>query len=281
MKHVTNKSILNKTFPVYKKDGTALITFTTGSTGIPKAAKRTHEFLYYQFSVLIGKIQPGEDDIDMPVLPIVLLINLGTGTTSVIANFKASKPNSLNPKKILKQIKEHLVNRITASPFMAKEISKYIISHKLCVQNIRNIVTVEHLYFQMKQRYIIKAFPNAKVEIVYGSTKAEAISSINAKELISKKNNIQAKGLMVGKVDKNVEVKIIKIIDNNIYVNSDQELLSIELRLKKIGEIIVSGDHVLREYFNNVEALYRNKIFIRDKCWHRQAIAAVWMKRGC
>lgn len=41
----------------------------------------------------------------MPVLPIVLLINLGTGSTSVIAPFKASKPSSIKPAKIVEQIK--------------------------------------------------------------------------------------------------------------------------------------------------------------------------------
>ncbi len=270
VKYVTgNSSDLNKTFSVTKKDDTALITFTTGSTGTPKAAKRTHEFLHHQFRALIEKIQPREDDIDMPVLPIVLLINLGTGTTSVIADFKAGKPNSLQPGKIIQQIKAHSVNRMTASPFLVKEISKYIISNKLSVQNMRNIFTGGAPVFPNEAEIYVKAFPDAKVEIVYGSTEAEPISSINAKELIKGKNNIQTQGLMVGKVDKNVEVKIIKIIDKNIYISSGEELLSIELPVKEIGEIIVKGNHVLREYFNNEEALNRNKIFIGDKCWHR------------
>jgi acyl-CoA synthetase (AMP-forming)/AMP-acid ligase II len=42
-----------------------------------------------------------------------------------------------------------------------------------------------------------------------------------------------------------------------------------ELTIGNIGEIIVSGSHVLREYLNNPEALRRNKIFIEDTCWHR------------
>lgn len=35
------------------------------------------------------------------------------------------------------------------------------------------------------------------------------------------------------------------------------------------GEIIVSGAHVLQEYYNNPEALLRNKIFVGKTCWHR------------
>ncbi|MGI8583241.1 MAG: AMP-binding protein, partial [Chitinophagaceae bacterium] len=235
---------INKIFTVTKKNDTALITFTTGSTGSPKAAKRTHEFLHHQFLALIEKIRPVEDDIDMPVLPIVLLINLATGTTSVIADFKSGKPNSLQPKKIIQQIKQHSVNRMTASPFFIKEISKYIISKKLLVRNMRNIFTGGAPVFPNEAEIYVKAFPDAKVEIVYGSTEAEPISAINARELIEEKNNIQSQGLMVGKADKNIEVKIIKIIDKNIYISSEEELLNIELPVKEIGEIIVSGSHV-------------------------------------
>jgi acyl-CoA synthetase (AMP-forming)/AMP-acid ligase II len=134
---------------------------------------------------------------------------------------------------------------------------------------MRNIFTGGAPVFPNEAEIYVKAFPDAKVEIVYGSTEAEPISAINARELIEEKNNIQSQGLMVGKADKNIEVKIIKIIDKNIYISSEEELLNIELPVKEIGEIIVSGSHVLYEYFNNSEALKRNKIFIGSTCWHR------------
>ena len=47
------------------------------------------------------------------------------------------------------------------------------------------------------------------------------------------------------------------------------ELLQLEVSKGQIGEIIVRGNHVLREYFNNDEALKRNKIMWDDICWHR------------
>ena len=75
-------------------DLSALITFTTGSSGTPKAALRTHGFLNEQFDALLEEIEPKATDIDMPVLPIVLFVNLGVGSTSVIANFNMAKPNS-------------------------------------------------------------------------------------------------------------------------------------------------------------------------------------------
>lgn len=251
------------------KDDTALITFTTGSTGTPKAAKRTHQFLYYQFKALVEKLQPKHDDIDMPSLPIVLLINLATGATSVIADFKASKPGSLNPEKIIQQIKEHSVNRMIASPFFIKEISKYINTNKISLPGMQKIFTGGAAVFPNEADIYVKAFPAATIEIVYGSTEAEPISSVNATRLLHEKNNIQACGLMAGKPDSNIEVRIIKLTDENIKVSSEEELDDITVQPGNIGEIIVKGNHVLREYFNNNEALRRNKIFINNTCWHR------------
>jgi acyl-CoA synthetase (AMP-forming)/AMP-acid ligase II len=258
----------NNVFPVTSKEDMALITFTTGSTGTPKAAKRTHEFLYNQFKALKEKIEPEEDEISMAILPIVLLINLATGTTSVIADFKGSKPNSLHPKKIMHQLKTYQVNCIIASPFFVKKISEYIIRNRILIPYMKKIFTGGAPVFPADAVLYNEAFPHTKVEVVYGSTEAEPISSINIKNLIKEKDNI-FQGLNVGKPDDCTEVKIIQITDDNIHIDSEEELLAIELPLKEVGEIIVSGDHVLREYYNNEEALHRNKIFIGSKCWHR------------
>jgi olefin beta-lactone synthetase len=259
----------NETFPVTSKEDTALITFTTGSTGIPKAAKRTHGFLQAQFNALIAKIEPQEDDIDMPVLPIVLLINLGTGTTSVIADFKASKPASLRPEKIIEQLKTNGVNRITASPFFIKEISKHVAKNKIVLPQLKKIFTGGAPVFPVEAAIYNNAFPGALIQVVYGSTEAEPISSIDVKELVKNEKSILEKGLNVGKPDKNATVKIIRIVDAPLSPKNEDELNELEVHGKKIGEIIVSGNHVLREYFNNTEGLKRNKIFIGDNCWHR------------
>ncbi|MFM9986502.1 MAG: AMP-binding protein [Flavobacteriales bacterium] len=248
---------------------TALITFTTGSTGTPKAAKRTHDFLRAQFDALIEKIQPAADDVDMPVLPIILMINLGCGIPSVIANWKSGKPEKMNPDIIWQQINTYGVNRITSSPYFLKRIAESANSKKADTGFMRKLFTGGAPVYPKDAAIITRGFGHARFEIVYGSTEAEPISAIDGNTLSQQLSLMDDGGLLVGKPYHRCEVKIIIWKDESIACSNSDQLNQLELPQGQIGEIIVHGDHVLREYFNNDEALKRNKIMWDDICWHR------------
>ena len=255
--------------PVTTVEDTALITFTTGSTGTPKAAKRTHGFLQAQFEALIQKTGNHANTIDMPVLPIVLLMNLGTGTTSVIANYKASKPDSLNPADIIHQLNQYQVTRIIASPFFIKQVALHIIKYGIELKHLQHIFTGGAPVFPAEAAIYARAFPSVAIEIVYGSTESEPISAIGVPQLVQEKDNILTQGLHVGKADPSAEVLVIKITDEAIAVTEQAALNALIVPNGTIGEIVVAGKHVLSAYYNNEAALKRNKIFIGGKCWHR------------
>lgn len=178
---------------------TALITFTTGSTGTPKAAKRTHGFLQAQFDALKEKLKPGPDEIDMPVLPVVLLVNLGTGNTSVIPDFRSSKPEKMKPDRILGEIAVNNVSRIIASPFFIKKLALEALASGKKNQ-LQKIFTGGAPVFPAEAEIYLKGFPDAETEIVYGSTEAEPISSIGAKRLIAERDKVFSLGLPAGKI---------------------------------------------------------------------------------
>lgn len=264
---------------VFSED-TALITFTTGSTGIPKAAKRTHGFLNEQFKALLEKMNPVPDDVDMPVLPVPLLINLGIGCTSVIAEFKSRKPESMNAKKIVDQINKYNVSRIVASPFFIKQLSHFLLKEKISTPSIKNIFTGGAPVFPVECALYNQAFPDANIEVLYGSTEAEPISSINTKQVKLQESMDVSQGLFVGIPYQGAKVKIIQLKSGIISCRNEQELEEITLPEGEIGEIIVSGHHVLREYFNNNEAIKQNKIFISETCWHRTGDSGYLDKNG-
>lgn len=239
-----------------KNNDTAIITFTTGSTGIPKAANRTHEFLNEQYRAIIQKLNPDYNDIDLPTLPIVLLVNLAFGNTSVIANFSPSKPENLMPEKIVRQIIENKISRISCSPFFILAISRHLIKNNIELKSVKKIITGGAPIFPDDAKIITSAFPNSNIEIWYGSTEAEPISSIDG---ITLSNYIPYNGLCVGKIYEKIEVKIINIAKSN-----DIKVLE----NNNIGEIIVSGNHVLKEYIDKEET-EKSKFHFKNKLWHK------------
>ena len=249
-------------------DLSALITFTTGSSGTPKAALRTHGFLNEQFDALLEEIEPKATDIDMPVLPIVLFVNLGVGSTSVIANFNMAKPNSMDTNAIDLQLNSHKVNRITASPYFIKRLAQHAIDNNTAFNNIEKVFTGGAPVFPHEAKLYQKGFPNSISKVIYGSTEVEPISSILVPELIKRAKQL-AEGLPVGQLFSRSVVKIIQILDDEIPVGDDFSFENIIVAEGEIGEIIVSGPHVLKQYYNNEQAFRKNKIVVGDTVWHR------------
>lgn len=254
---------------------TALITFTTGSTGTPKAANRTHTFLKAQFDALapLTESMPNyPTGPDMPMLPIVLLLNLGRGVTSVIANFKATKPQKFKPIKVWQQIKKYEVVSITASPFYIEKLAN---SSPAVNTSLKKILVGGAAVFPNLIEKIHQKLSDIETVVVYGSTEAEPISHVGGNELLEfHKIQSPEKGLFVGHPDKATEVTIIPI--DYLPGQPFQPLKSPMLP----GEICVSGPHVLQGYINNPEAEKQNKIWVGKKCWHRTGDAGYINDKG-
>jgi acyl-coenzyme A synthetase/AMP-(fatty) acid ligase len=81
-------------FEPCQQDTPALLTFTSGSTGLPKAAVRTHGFLLAQHQVLERRIHLVPGEVDLTTLPIFLLAHLASGVTSVIPDADLRAPGA-------------------------------------------------------------------------------------------------------------------------------------------------------------------------------------------
>ncbi len=257
---------------------TALITFTTGSTGVPKAADRSHAFLKAQFEALKVEINPQPGEVAMPILPIVLLINLGAGVTSVIADFPARKPEKMVPSRIIEQILSHKVKRITSSPYVVDRLARYLLESGRKTDFVSQIFTGGAPVFPEMAKTLEKGFQQAEVNIVYGSTEAEPISMAAAKEVVS--CHLPGSGLFVGKIHLGCEVRIIPISPEPIPARSTSEWEEMSLSSQEIGEIVVAGNHVLKRYIDNQQAWKENKIIVAGEVWHRTGDAGFLTQDG-
>lgn len=250
-------------------DTTALITFTTGSTGLPKAAKRTHEFLLEQHYVLKKHLAPQENDVDLASLPVFVLHNLACGTTSVIPDFNPQKPADINSKKISNDIKNNKVTTSVGSPRFYEKLADFGE-----INGLKRIFTGGAPVFPKSAKLLQEKFINCNVEIVYGSTEAEPIASISTRELLDFKGDVKD-GLYVGKPIDDINIKIIKPSDKVI-----EDFESMWLPTGEIGEICVEGKHVLKEYYNSERAQNFAKIHYNGQIWHRTGDAGYLDNEG-
>lgn len=250
-------------------DMTALITFTTGSTGLPKAAKRTHEFLIEQHKVLKKHLSPNSDDVDMTSLPVFVLHNLACGTTSVIPDFDPRKPSDINPDKILRDIKNNNVTTSVGSPRFYEKLAEFGE-----IKGLRKIFTGGAPVFPKSAKLLQEKFVDCDLEIVYGSTEAEPIASISTKELLEFQGDVKD-GLYAGKPIDDINIKIIKPSNESI-----EDFESTWLSIGEIGEICVEGKHVLKEYYNSDEAQKFAKIHYQGQVWHRTGDAGYLDSEG-
>ncbi len=251
-------------YATVEKNNTALITFTTGSTGTPKAANRTHQFLWEQFRILKDEIGATENDNCLITLPIVLLSILGTGATGYIADFNQKKPHKLNEKKQIAFAQKHKINLLIASPFFIEALAN---AGQNTIPTLRRILTGGAPVFPALAKLIQTSFPSSKNLIAYGSTEAEPISTLTMNALLESHVDL-SKGLCVGTIHSEVRCKIIKITDQAIRIDGS-DWNDLEVGAGILGEIIVTGPHVLDKYYNSEKAFKENKIIDGKLVWHR------------
>lgn len=265
----TSKKGSNNLVTEVEESHPALITFTTGSTGTPKAALRSHGFLYSQFKVLKDEINTLPETVFMTTLPILVLINLGCGITTVLPDKQDRKPDQMRPEIVLKLLIKHQVIGMVTSPALVIKLAEYLLISKTNLPMLQKIFVGGAPVFPIYARNLIQAFEQIKIGVFYGSTEAEPISSIDANSIAADEamTSLRA-GLPAGFVNQHIQLKIIEYIPTELNWEAIHEIK--ESSLARPGEIIVSGPHVLDKYFKNESAFKRNKIIdANGNCWHR------------
>ncbi|MCU0355367.1 MAG: AMP-binding protein [Cytophagales bacterium] len=269
----------------------ALVTFTTGSTGTPKAANRTHGFLRQQLDALLPVIYGeqaaletlavADDDVDMTLLPIVLLINLAIGRTSVLADFNPRKPQTFEPAVVWQQIEQQRVTSFTAAPYYVEKFANFCLK-RTATTSIRKIFCGGSSIFPASAQTISRAFPKAEIHFIYGSTEAEPIAHLTATDLIRQHPDLRLhKGLCVGKPAESLAVSIVSLQSKLTANCNETEFENARCAVGEIGEICVHGPHVLQRYLNHEQVMRDNKYRLNDEViWHRTGDAGYLDENG-
>lgn len=259
-------------------DDTALITFTTGSSGRPKGANRTHRFLASQHRALNEHLPYTESDVDLPYFPIFSLNNLAGGVNTVLPAVDLAHPSEHDATQIATQIQNCSVTCCTLSPAIFHSVAKHCLDNEITLSGLRRAVTGGAPVSMEMVKAFMKAAPNAEVQVLYGSTEVEPIAHILGDEMLALKK--EQKGVCVGHIDTGLRYKFIKIKKDNIDL-SKTAWDKLEVDEGSPGELIVCGDHVCGAYYNDAEATERAKIYDADgSIWHRTGDVGVLDSEG-
>lgn len=230
----------------------ALVTFTTGSTGAPKGADRTHAFLGSQHDVLERAVEQRAGDVHVTNLPIVVLHNIARGVTTVLPPEGSGAGDWLDGPTLHARISRHRPTVLAMSPGPLAALAT-------CgpLPSVERAYTGGGPVTPMLAQQLLAALPNARVEVLYGSTECEPIASCTAGELHRRAPDTAAgRGLYAGRPDPAVRVRIDGLRNG-------------------LGEVLVSGPHVNRSYFRDAAATARTKVIDSDgTLWHRTGDAA-------
>jgi len=263
--------------PVESSD-TALITFTTGSSGVPKGADRTHRFLAAQHRALDKVIPYNEGDKDLPVFPIFSLNNLAGGVTTVLPAIDLSAPSDKDAAIIVNQIRSGKVTCCTVSPSIFVNIADYCRQRNIIFSGLRRVVTGGAPVSKDNVKNFKSIAPSAEILVLYGSTEVEPIAHIKADEML--RDETKGEGVNVGKISGDLEYKFIKIWRKNIELGK-MGWREWEIEKEKAGELVVSGLHVCENYYNNPEAFKSSKIKeTNGKIWHRTGDVGLLDEKG-
>ena len=164
------------------------------------------------------------------------------------------------------------------SPAIWNRVGQYCEQQQIQLPTLRRVLSAgapvpPHVLARMKN--CIAA--DGDVHTPYGATEALPVASIAASEVLSETQFrwAQGNGTCIGRRFPGIEWKIVAITDGPI-----ADLTAVkELSLGQIGELIVSGPVVTREYVTRVEANAWGKITDGPRCGIAWATWGTWTSR--
>lgn len=263
-------------------DTPALITFTSGSTGLPKAAVRTHGFLLAQHKVLADNIDLKAGEVDVSTLPIFVLANLASGLTSLLCDVDLRFVGKVDAQVVLKQMQTFAASRCAASPAFFHQLVKYCQHNKIDALDFKRIDTGGAPVFPGLLTQLHALAKTAEVVAVYGSTEAEPIAHVHYQDISPDDLNAMrsGRGLLAGKPVSQIDVKVLRDQSGQPIVPlTEQSLAMYELNANQIGEIVVAGEHVLPGYLDGV-GNEETKFSVDGRPWHRTGDAGYFDEQG-
>jgi olefin beta-lactone synthetase len=260
----------------------ALLTFTSGSTGQPKAAVRSHGFLLAQHRALQQNLQFVPGEVHLTTLPVFVLATLASGATSLLPDVAMRRPDSIHSARLVDQIRTHAPARLSASPALLERLADHCEPRGVAFPSLRTLLTGGGPVFPRLSAKLRQIAPRAQIVAVYGSTEAEPIALCDQDALDASDRDTMDRGagLPAGAPVPSIRLRILPDRwGTPIGPYTDAEWDATCLPPGEPGEIVVSGDHVLGGYLHG-RGDDETKFVVGATRWHRTGDAGYLDRKG-
>jgi olefin beta-lactone synthetase len=162
----------------------ALITYTSGTGGAPKATSRTHALLWAQHRALAADFPYREDDRILTGLPLFALHDLAAGAGVVLPALRAGTALEPAAARLVRQVVEHDVTLIRGGPRFCAGLARYCATRGLVLPGVRALFTGGAPVPVTLVEELRRLLPDGEVYVVYGSTEAEPIAAAGGDDLV-------------------------------------------------------------------------------------------------
>ena len=225
-----------------RADDPALISFTSGSTGAPKGMVRTHGLLAAQNDRVAGFLRTGDaPSVDLVAFPVFVLANLALGNVSVLPDWNLRRQDRVRPRHLADQIRSVSANRALLPPSVCAALAPAVGGLAL-----NTVFTGGGPVFPDLIARLSAAAPHTDLVAVYGSTEAEPIAHLHARDIADPDWQAMRSGagLLAGPPVDGIRIRIVE------------------------GEIAVTGAHVNKGYLDPKHDAF-TKLSLDGEIWHR------------
>jgi olefin beta-lactone synthetase len=261
--------------PLPREPGdSALISFTSGSTGDAKGVDRTHDVLRAQHRALLACFPREDGEVDMPGFPAVALHNLCCGVPSVIPPINFRDPAATDLSCLADVVSRWRVSSLSGAPAYVSHIVRQARGDARW-STLRRLAVGGAPVSRRLCGQIAEAFPGVEARIVYGSTEAEPISHVSAREVLAS----FGEGILVGAPVPDVDAALVELPERLPCEGFGID--AFRVCPGDAGEVIVQGTHVSARYVNNPAAERETKLrSCEGALWHRTGDVARMDERG-
>jgi acyl-CoA synthetase (AMP-forming)/AMP-acid ligase II len=179
-------------------------------------------------------------------------------------------------RAVVAQMQSEQVTHLSGAPAFVEEVADEVLRQGIELEKLKLVLTGAAPVGKKLAAKLSRAFACADVRIAYGSTEAEPMSWVPARNLAER----AGQGYLVGRPIPVGEVQIVSLPDGP-FQPGPQGVLAHRVAPGQEGEVIVRGPQVVERYLNDADAEARLKIRDVDgTLWHRTLDLAFFDEQG-